>query len=314
MEELPPPPARELLDLLTGVPAGTSRYGLRDDRGQAMDTVKVVADPAGGYLGVYHVGTGDGFDVHVATSVDLLAWTHRARLDTRASQPTIAAVPGGGFLVVLEAGGHGRPASLRFLRYRDTGRLLAADADRVFDAPHTLAPPGRLAEGTPNVYAISVTRDGGETVDVGFHYFRPGRFGRGDVDRQGRGTLRDLRHWTARREPRLDAALQARGVAGNIGGRDFFSWRGAPFSLIEGQLRKRRWETWRVFLYDWTAGVAWPVPIRTAAGSVSFGNPTATLLTAPSGRRALLVTAYLFPAGAAPGEAGPLLYYRELPS
>jgi len=43
---------------------------------------------------------------------------------------------------------------------------------------------------------------------------------------------------------------------------------------------------------------------------VSFGNPTLTMLTAPSGEPATVVTLYVFPAGAAPGEAGPLLYYR----
>ena len=57
---------------------------------------------------------------------------------------------------------------------------------------------------------------------------------------------------------------------------------------------------------------AYPVPIRTHAGSVAFANPAITMLATPSGDPALLVTAYLFHSGAAPGEAGPLLYFRPL--
>ena len=49
----------------------------------------------------------------------------------------------------------------------------------------------------------------------------------------------------------------------------------------------------------------------THGGSKSFGNPTATALKAPSGRDAVFVTVYVFSEGAAPGEIGPLIYYRE---
>jgi hypothetical protein len=303
-----PPDVDELIALVSDVDGARAVYGLRDDRGLAMDTVKVIGDGAGGYLGIYHTGTGHGFDVHLAGSVDLLTWRHRVRLDTQASQPTIAAVPGGGFITAVEAGGHGRPAWLRLRRYRDLARLLAAEEDATFDAPHTLTPRHRLAEGTPNIYAVHSP----STVDIGFHYQRRRYRWWGGVDRQARGTLIDFRRWNARREPAVDAAVEAHGVRGNIGGRDFFTWRGRRYSLVEGQLRRGRWESWRVFLYDWESGAAHPVPVRTRGGSVSFGNPTLTMLTAPSGEPAMVVTAYLFPAGAAPGEAGPLLYHRIL--
>ena len=297
-----------LIALVSDVDGARSVYCVRDDRGEAMDTVKVIGDGAGGYLGIYHTGTGHGFDVHLATSADLLTWRHRTLLDAQASQPTIAAVPGGGFVTAVEAGGHGGPAWLRFRRYPDLARLLAAEPDATFDAPHTLTPRRRLAEGTPNFSAVHSE----STVDVGFHYLRRRHLWRGGVDRQARGTLLEFRQWNAWREPKVDAAVEAHGVRGNIGGRDFFAWQGHRYSLVEGQLRRRRWESWRVFLYDWASDAAHPVPIRTRGGSVSFGNPTLTLLTAPTGEPAMLVTAYLFPAGAAPGEAGPLLYYRIL--
>ncbi len=306
----PPPDVAALLALICDVSAATAVvYGLHDDAGHGMDTVKVIEDGAGGYLGIYHTGTGHGFDVHLATSTDLVTWRHRVRLETQASQPTIAPIPGGGFLVAVEAGGHGRPAWLRLRRYAGLDRLLAGEPDRTFDAPHTLTPRYRLAEGTPNIYRVTAEAS---TVDVGFHHLRRRFLWRGGVDRQARGTLVDFGSWRAWREPGQDAAIAAHGVTGNIGGRDTFTWRGRQYSLIEAQLRRKRWESWRVFLYDWSAGAAYPVPIRTRAGSRSFGNPTLTLLTAPSGRPAIVVTAYLFPAGAAPGEEGPLLYYRTV--
>jgi hypothetical protein len=303
------PGTLELLGLLVDLTGPRCRFGVRDDRGHSMDTLKVIESPAGGYLGVYHCATGDGFEVHLATSADLLTWQHQVLVETTASQPTIAAVPDGGFLLAMEAGGNGRPIWLRFKHYADLARLLAGAADRVFDAPHTQVPLGRLAEGTPNIYSATFLPDLDHSViDVGFHYYRDG-----DVDRQARGTLRDFRDWTTIRVPRLDAAIEECGVSGNIGGRDFFTWRGEPYSLIEGQSRKGRWESWRVYLFDWSADAAYPVRLRTRGGSTAFGNPTLTMLRAPSGEPAVFLTAFVFTPGAAPGEAGPLLHYRELP-
>ncbi len=51
--------------------------------------------------------------------------------------------------------------------------------------------------------------------------------------------------------------------------------------------------------------------IRTHGVSSSFGNPTATVITDPSGFRAVVMTLFLFSEGAAPGEAGELIYYRR---
>jgi hypothetical protein len=300
-----------LIELLTDVPAATARYDIRDDGGRSMDTLKVIASPAGGYLAVYHCGIGNQqFAVHVAVSDDLLHWTHRAELDRPASQPTIAALDDGGFLVVLEAGGGGPPPWLRFVYYSSADRLLAGAADRVFDAPHTLVPRGRHAEGTPNIYAVRQAPDLDHSeIDIGFHYFR-----RGQVDRQGRGTLTGFRQWRTRRERYLDAVLEGHGTAGNIGGRDRFVWDGRAYLLIEGQLRRGVWESWRTFLYDESTGTATPLQIRSHGGSVAFANPSATVLTLPSGEPGLVVTSYLFHSGAAPGEGGPLLYYRAAPA
>lgn len=305
---------RELIELIGDVPAATARYDIRDDLGRSMDTLKVIESGDGGYLAVYHVGTGHGYAVHLAASTDLVTWRHWTLLDEPASQPTIASTPDGGYLVVVEAGGAGRPAWLRFMYYPDLGRLLGAEPARVFDAPHTVTPPNRLAEGTPNVYQVRFEPDiDNSTIVTGFHYQRAiPLLRRGDVDRQALGTLVNFQDWSTRREPRLDTAVKAWHVAGNIGGRDQLVWRGHPYTLVEGQFRRRRWQSWRIYLYDPAVGAAFPVPVRTHGGSAAFANPAAAVLTAPSGAPALLITLYLFHAGAAPGEGGPLLYYREI--
>jgi hypothetical protein len=294
-----------LVDALTDVTSAVARFGVCDDRGVSMDTLKVVENPAGGYLGVYHSRTNrHAFGVHLASSADLRTWTRRAVLDHDASQPMLSALPDGGFLLAVEAGGAGRPAWVRLHHFADVRRLLAARPDRTFDAPHTLVPEGLLSEGTPHIEAVS---GDGSVIEVGFHYFRDG-----DVDRQARGRLTGFRDWQARADPDADAAIEAWGVRGNIGGRDTAEWNGSRVTLIEGQLRKGDWGSWRVFRYDRQARAAWPLPIRTPGGSTAFANPTVTVLRSPSGAPAVLATMYVFSEGAAPGEAGPLLYYREL--
>src|SRR5664279_1206084 len=46
-----------LIGMLADVVGSTGhRYDAKDDAGRRMDTLKVIASPAGGYLGVYHTG------------------------------------------------------------------------------------------------------------------------------------------------------------------------------------------------------------------------------------------------------------------
>jgi hypothetical protein len=46
-------------------------------------------------------------------------------------------------------------------------------------------------------------------------------------------------------------------------------------------------------------------------GSTAFANPTLTTITAPSGRHAVVATMFISTEGAAPGEAGELIYDSE---
>jgi hypothetical protein len=162
----PGPPLQTMIEDAAGATA--ARYGTRDDRGVPMHTLKITPSPAGGYLGVYHAFAGGAAAVWVATSGDLLHWRQRAMLDRNASQPAIAALSDGGFVVAEEAHGAGR--WLRFRYYPTLARLLRGAAARTFDAPRTLA-RSRGAEGTPNIYRATLSPDlGHSTIDVGFHY------------------------------------------------------------------------------------------------------------------------------------------------
>lgn len=282
-----------LRSLIENVPgADAHRYGLTDDRGRTMDCLKIIPSAAaGGFIGVYHVYNGAGFDVYLATSTNLLDWTAVRRLGTNASQPTIAAA-GEGFVVAWEQ----EPQNhLHFAYFSDWSDLRAGSPAKTFDAAQTLSP---CAEGTPNLYSASES-----AVAAGFHYYADC-----DVDRQASGAT-DWSSWSAAPEPELDSVMLGHGLRGNIGDRDGpLLFHGQLFTLIEGQYTKGDFGSWRVFLLD-EAG-AHPLTIRTHSGSTAFGNPTFAEIEL-GGRRTLVVTLFLFGEGARAGEGGPLVYYHH---
>ena len=276
--------------------ATASRYGVMDDRGNVMDTVKIIAVPeAGGFAGVYHTYRDDtgAFSVHLATLSDLMNWTWRVELASEASQPTIKPALDGGYVVAWEVTRVQEPdINLRFAYYSSWQELLAGAPAKTFDAPLRLSSCG---EGTANLYSASST-----FLDVGFHFYA-----NCDLDRQARGAT-DWRSWSATAQGQIDGTILAHGVEGNIGDRDALSFKGFNFTLIEGQVIKNDWLSWRVFLYDDETGEAEPLNIRTRAGSVAFANPTIELVEI-DGQKAILVALYLPGEGA---EAGQLIYYR----
>ncbi|HEX8860227.1 MAG TPA: metallophosphoesterase [Actinomycetes bacterium] len=304
------PPAPSLQAALENVTAATAyRYGARDNVGNSMETLKIVQNPAGGYLGVYHSRSNGVLSVKAATSTDLLHWTYRATLDPHASQPALAALSDGGFVLVEEADnkGVGAPTRtwLRFRHYPNLQALLTSRSDRVFDAPHTLVPPRSGAEGTPSIDLAKLAPDlDHSTITIGFHYFKQAR-----VDRQASGTLVNFSSWTTRARTDVDAALTAQAVTGNIGDRDQVAYQDATTEVIEAQATTA--SAWQIYLYDPASRRATPLHVRTHKGSKSFANPTVTSLRAPSGASALVVTLFLPLSGAASGEAGELIYYRE---
>ncbi|MET0965834.1 MAG: hypothetical protein ABWZ02_05525 [Nakamurella sp.] len=302
------------------------RYGTRDSVGNTMDTVKIIDDPSGGYFGIYH--TGD--EVKLATSTDLANWAYVRTLDAAATQPTIRMLPTGAFLTAVEYNDQvGSGGLLRLRHYSDRSALTGGEFDRERTLHRSLS---ACNEGTPHIEAVRLGDDRGDVdhsdidhsdidhseIDLGFHYQR-----RCDVDRQGFGTLRDFVDWRAEPDTELDkaliraAAVDGHRVRGNIGGRDSFTLNGAQHTVYEVQYRKNDFASWRVYLQtDGGRIAALPIHTHGTAGhdsSTAFANPTVSVITAPSGRPALAVTLFIPFEGAAPGEAGELVYYRELP-
>jgi hypothetical protein len=290
--------------------ATAHRYGARDNEGTSLDTLKVIRNPRGGYLGVYHALRQGVFVVKLARSTDLLRWVRVADLDVHASQPTLAPTPHGGFVLGEERDsgctGTGPGGNcLAFRHYRSVAALLAGASDRSFQAPRSLS---KCAEGTPNIYSVRMKRNiRRSTISVGFHYFRDCQ-----VDRQASGVLRNFSSWSARVDGRTNRVLEAFRPDGNIGDRDFARMPGGRFSIYEVQFHRHDFGSWRVFLYDRIAGKAQQLAIKTRGGSSAFANPTFTVLRSPRGRPALLVTLFLPVQGAGRNEGGELVYYREL--
>jgi hypothetical protein len=281
------------------------RYGAHDDAGHTMDTAKIIQDSTGGYLAVYHHMHTDGrFKVNLATSTDLLNWHWVRELAGSgtggASQPTITQIAGGGYVMAWEQ----EPSNHFAFRYfANRTDLLNGTVSRRFDAPLSLS---SCAEGTPNIYSVTLSPDIDHSViDVGGHYWW-----NCDRDRQQRGRLTNFTTWSTSAQPNYDNALLHWGVGGNIGDRDAVRFRDYDFGLIEGQFVKGDFGSWRTFVYDYQTGNADQTTIRTAGGSTAFANPSVTALRAPDGRPALVVTLFVPSEGAAPGEAGELIYYK----
>jgi hypothetical protein len=305
--------ARTLRTILGDVPGANGyRYDAKDSAGNRMDTVKIIVNPAGGYLGIYH--TGD--TVNLATSSDLLHWTFVRALDDQATQPTIRALPTGGFLTAVEFNDqHGSGGRVRFRHYPTLSALYAGTYDRDHTPPRTLSP---CNEGTPNIRSVSLSPDiDHSVVEVGFHYHR-----NCEVDRQAGGRLTDFTTWATAADSAADDALMAAAralghrVRGNIGDRDSEVLLTPPTrnSLFEIQYRKGDFGSWRVYLRDGGSGEVSYLPITTHGGSTAFANPSLTMITAPSGQKAVVVTMFIPTEGAAPGEAGELIYYSEFTS
>ncbi len=302
-------PTHLTIETLIGDVVGSTghRYRLTDSAGNTMDTVKIIANPAGGYLGVYHTGN----TVNLASSTDLLSWEFRRTLDPQATQPTICALSTGGYLTAAEYNDQARSGGLLRLRhYANLSALMAGAVDRERTIPRSLS---KCNEGTPNFHSVTLTPDIDHSIiDLGFHYQR-----KCDLDRQGRGRLTNFTDWTAAEDHGADslltaaAAIQGRAVKGNIGGRDTAVFDDIRYTLYEVQYVKGDFGSWRLYLHNGQTGTAAYLPVVTHGGSTAFANPTITAITSPRGRPAIVATLFVPFEGAAPGEAGQLVYYRE---
>jgi len=304
----PPPSVPWLIDALENVGRATAKFGLHDDLGCPLATLKVI-DYAEGYLGVYHCLLADHYRVRLARSADLLHWAFQTTLDSNASQPTLARLPDRSFVLAVEAdNGNGAGPGRRWLRFRhysDLAALLRARPDRTFNTPHTLVAATRGAEGTPNVYSARLrSAQATSRIEVGFHYLHLG------LDRQARGELTDFKAWSAHPDDGLDTALSEAGLVGKHGDRDVLALGSTTVTLLEAQ--NGRDPFWHLAVVP-AAGPAIGLHVRTPGRSRSFANPTMSILRLPTGQPGLVATLYLPRTGAGAKEAGELLYFRPLP-
>lgn len=292
-------------------------YDAKDNQGRGLDAIKIIENPEGGYLGIYHFKIGGIFQVRLGNSTDLLHWTYIRTVEQYASQPTIAQAPNGAYIVAFEK--EDASSHLQFRYYSNLSTLIDGPPDATLDAQRTLS---SLHEGTPNVYNVTIK---GSTLNacIGFHYDS------GSVDNAAVGWLtipldnpQNIVWNNTKPLTRYNQELRDNyEVRGNIGDRDYGRVFGRNFTLQEANLlpraeesinRTRYWASWRIFLYDHSTNNFTMLNIKTHKGSTSFGNPTFTWLKSPSGKNAIAVTYFLFSEGAETGEAGQLIFYKEI--
>ena len=278
-------------------------YQVTESGGRVLDTIKVIDDGAGAYVGAFHAlnaGTGK-FEFRLATSTDLMTWTAGVMIANDAHSGTIGRRPGGTFLLAYE--NDVDPNSMVVREYSNLANLLAGSHSTTYNVPRTLAAAG-AAEGTPNFYSTD------EPLDIGFHY------NDGTRDKEARGTLTDLSgtpSWVSAAATTFDDAISALGFAsGSRGDRDNVTWRGVESVFVEAQSTVGDFSTFRIIY--WSGTTASLNPITTHGGSTAQANITVSVVANPSGPGdVLFVGLFLHSDGAAVGEAGQAIYYRALP-
>jgi hypothetical protein len=301
-----------LLDIAT---ADSFDAGVHDNLGRTLDGLEVIdAAPAvgGRYIGVYHSLIGGVFVSQVATSSDLRHWTHRADLDTHASQPSIVSVPGGGFVVAVERDTPDAQwvsvSNIVVRHYASWAALSAGTFSAEANLPRSLAP---TAEGTPELRVLSWGgTPASSQIEITMHYFKSVI-----ADRQAAGVLTnfDPATWAPQVDPLVNDLFIALGTRGNLGDRADFLFENRRFAVLEAQSVRGDFGTWRFYLYDRDRNEARLLPLRGPAGSFAFGNPTVRAFTDALGVKTLLVSGYVFGQGAGPGEAGQFIALRRLP-
>ena len=287
-----------LLDLIENVSRSPLRvFNAKDDHGDGLDCLKVVQRGPSSYFGVHHCLKGGRFELRLVLSRDLVHWKFTTTLEDHAHQGYLLQVGREWLLASEKDGPQGNWIRIRV--YADDNALMQAKPTRFFDIKRTLAPN---AEGTPNILTVrkGATWDDSE-IEIGFHFFR-----NSDVDRQARGTLKNFASWRSKVRDVVNSQLEPT-YAGNIGDREAFNWQGKSYELIEAQLRKNDWSSWKIVLGSANERFK-ELKLNTPKGSTSFANPNVTALALPDGSPGLVVSFFLPSQGNPVSESGELIY------
>jgi hypothetical protein len=295
----------------------TSRFNTLDSRSLGMDTLQIIKHPTGtGYIGTYHnLVNSDGlFDTQLATSTNLVTWTHRLTIAPNSTMGAIAwHEPTQAFYFAHEQWGNPNsrsPSNLRFKIYPTFNDLIAGNASRDFIAPLSPFNTSNL-EGTPSFNAIS---EDGNQVDVSFHYFNPPA---GNVDRLARGTLTNMVSgtigWTAQVDTIANNKMLAQDTTANIGDRDRFRLLGNNYAVQEGQYVTNDFGSWRPFFYDEQWDDYHPLFLNTPNRSRAMGNMAVTVLSLPQNREGVVACYFIFSEQSGISEPGQLVFTHEVP-
>jgi hypothetical protein len=286
-----------LLALLSDLTGPNVRFTATDNHGAVLDGLKIEQAGKGRYLGVSHALLNGRFELRLTESRDLRHWKLVRRLDEHAHQGTLRRFGTRWFLAWEKDGPNGN--WIRVAEFRDEKSVRGGKLTRQFDIPRTLS---KFAEGTPNLLGFDSASD---RLKVGFHYYRDG-----DVDRQAEGELVGFRQWTAAPRAALNRFLEP-DFRGNIGDRDVLEVAGKRYEILEAQLRKNDWSSWRILLSE-GGGVPKMLSIKSPGGSVSFANPALTRISLPDGHPGVFGSYFLPSEGNARGEAGSCLFWFAL--
>lgn len=269
----------------------------KDDQGRGMDCLKVEQAARDLYIGVHHRLKDKDFELCLVESKDLKSWRHQRVIAFKGHQGTLTRVGARWLLAWEQTNSNGN--HVRLEAFSSLENLRKGVVEKSADIERTLSP---RAEGTPSIESVSFNR-GWErsTIRIGFHYWRDA-----DVDRQATGTLSGFKEWSASPVDTVNKDLEPI-YRGNIGDRDTANFGPYAISLMEGQLTKGHWSSWRI-LARVGQGKFNPLDIKTPGGSTSFANPTITSVNLPDGRPGAIVTLFLPAQGNAAKESGELVY------
>ncbi len=301
-----PPKVPMVVNLLEDVESSPIKvYAAKDDSGRGMDCLKIVMSGRSSFLGICHsMDSRQVFRARLVKSSDLKTWKVVHEFEDHTHQGTLYQLDQRWVMALEKDGPHGN-----WIQVRGYDSLKDLEAGRhaiVKDLPRQLS---TFAEGTPSIDDAHLKGQSWKDTDllVRFHYYRDG-----DVDRQASGTLASFNKWSAKVESADNTPLEPI-YKGNIGDRDTFRLQGTTFDLLEAQLAKNDWAGWRILMRQ--RGDEWlRISPKTKGGSKSFANPTGTYINLPNGQPGMVFTLFLPSQGAAPGEAGTLIYAQPLPT
>lgn len=129
-------------------------------------------------------------------------------------------------------------------------------------------------------------------IKLRFHYYKDG-----DVDQQAIGTLTGFFDWKAEVLTHINSNLIDMGFKGNLGSRAKFEMNNTDYYLIESQVTKSQWNTWKIVL---TKGESTPLrqlefklPQGKELEGKGFANPKITKLKKPDGTEMFLISIFV---------------------